>query len=89
VFRGGCISISEAIARGEAAWAIDETTLYSVRARGCTRVGVRVEDTGDLFLTDIAHFFDLTRARIRDYTGVGRGGSRQRYLPFQHFQYRI
>ncbi len=70
---------------GEAAWAIDETTLYAMRARGATRVGVRVIDTGDLYVTDMKNFFDLSKAKVKDYTGIGRGGSRQRYLPFQHF----
>lgn len=85
IFRSGRASISGAMTDGEAAWAIDEKTLYSLRARGITLVGVRVTDTGDLYLAHLKDFFDHKKAHVRDYTGIGRGGSRQRYLALQHF----
>jgi hypothetical protein len=88
IFRSGRASISGAMTEGEAAWAIDETTLYSLRARGITIVGVRVTDTGDLYLANLKDFFDFKKAQVRDYTGIGRGGSRQRYLKLQHFAFK-
>ena len=88
IFRSGHMSISGAMTDGEAAWAMDETTLYSLRARGITIVGVRVIDTGDLYLAMMKDFFDFRKAKVRDYTGIGRGGSRQRYLALQHFAFK-
>jgi hypothetical protein len=85
IFRSGKASISGAMSEGEAAWAMDESTLYSLRARGIEVIGVRVTDTGDLYLTRLKDFFDHKKAHLRDYTGIGRGGSRQRYLGLQHF----
>lgn len=85
IFRSGHASISGAMVEGEAAWALDETTLYSLRARGITLVGVRVVDTGDIYLAELKDFFDFKKAHVRDYTGIGRGGSRQRYMGLQHF----
>lgn len=88
IFRSGHISISGAMTDGDAAWAMDEQTLYSMRARGITKIGVRVIDTGDLYLGNLKDFFDHTKAVLRDYTGIGRGGSRQRYLGLQHFAFK-
>jgi len=89
IFRGGRSSISEGMTDGEAAWALDEITLYGLRAKGIQIVGVRVIDTGDVYLTRLAFFFDLKKANIKDYTGIGaKGGTRQRYLPLQHFVFR-
>jgi hypothetical protein len=86
IFRSGKASISGAMTEGDAAWALDEITLYNLRARNIQVVGVRVIDTHDLYLTRLANFFDLKRAKIRDYTGIGaKGGARQRYLPLQFF----
>jgi hypothetical protein len=85
IFRSGRASISAAMEDGEAAWAIDETTLYMLRTKGVKRVAVRVEDTGDIYLTALASFFDLRKARVKDYSD--RGGSRQRYLPLDHFTF--
>jgi hypothetical protein len=88
IFRGGLASISAGMTEGVAAWALDEVTLYGLRAKGIQIVGVRVVDTGDLYLTRLVHYFDLTKAKVRDYTGIGaKGGARQRYLPLQFFQF--
>jgi hypothetical protein len=88
IFRSGKSSISGAMSEGEAAWAMDERTLFSLRARGIEVVGVRVTDTGDLYLARAKDFFDVKKAHLRDYTGIGRGGSRQRYLGLQHFAFK-
>lgn len=85
IFRSGRTSISEAMAEHAASWAIDEIMLFNLRAKGVTKIGVRVIDTGDLYLTDLATYFDRKKFKLRDYTGVGRGGSRQRYVPLEHF----
>jgi len=88
IFRGGFASISGGMTEGVAAWALDEITLYGLKAKGVQIVGVRVVDTGCLYVTRLANYFDLKKAKIRDYTGIGRGGARQRYLPLQHFAHR-
>ena len=85
IFRSGYSSISEAMSEEEAAWMIDETHLFNARARGCKLIGVRVIDTGDLYVTELSNYFDLRKAKIRSYSEAGRGGSRQRYLPLIHF----
>lgn len=85
IFRAGRISISGAMDDGEAAWAIDERHLFTLRAKGIKRLGVQVEDTGDFYLANVADFFDHKKSALRDYTGVGRG-ERQRYLRLQHFE---
>lgn len=83
VFRSGHATISSAMMVNEAAWAMDEVTLYNLRAKGVKVVGVRVTDTGDLYLTRLANFLDLKKAKMRDYSATG--GARQRYLPMEHF----
>jgi hypothetical protein len=87
IFRSGHMSISSAMTEGEASWALDERTLYALRARGIKVVGVRVTDTKDLYLAELKDFFDHTKAVARDYTGFGKGGARQRYLKLQHFTF--
>lgn len=85
IFRGGKASISGAMSEELAAWAIDEDLLVKLRVKGVFFVGVRVIDTGDLYLTRLRTFTDPKTSKLRDYTGVGRGGSRQRYVVFKHF----
>lgn len=85
IFRSGKSSISGAMKEEIAAWAIDEDLLVRLRARGVQYVGVEVVDTGESYLTGIKTWFDRTTSKLKDYTGVGRGGSRQRYVPLQHF----
>ncbi|MGI4851995.1 MAG: hypothetical protein ACRYGR_08650, partial [Janthinobacterium lividum] len=85
IFRGGQPTISDAMREGIAAWAIDEVHLISIRARGFKLIGVRVIDIGDLYLAPLSRYFDRKLYKIHDYTGIGRGGSRQRLLGIQHF----
>jgi hypothetical protein len=85
IFRSGKLSISGAMQEEIAAWAIDENLVFRLRAKGVSSIGVRVIDTGDVYLTRIANFFNIRIYKMHDYTGVGRGGSRQRYVPLQHF----
>jgi hypothetical protein len=85
VFRSGKASISGAIADETASWAIDEDLLIKLRTKGVEFVGVKVIDKGEIYLTRLKTFFTPKTSKLRDYTGVGKGGSRQRYVPFKHF----
>lgn len=86
IFRSGRSSISGAMTDAVAAWAIDEKLLFGLRVKGITFVGVDVIDTGDRYVTRLSTWFDRKTSALRDYTGIGRGGSRQRYVHLQHFQ---
>lgn len=88
VYRDGHMSISGAMQKNVASWAIDEELLIGLRAKSVLYVGVNVHDTGDLYMTKLSVFFDRATSKLRDYTGVGRGGSRQRYVPLQFFTVR-
>ena len=85
LFRSGRKSISGAMTDQVCGWAIDEVTLYNMRAKGCTHIGVRTEDTHDLYLAPMAAWFDRKLYKDHNYDGIGRGGSRQRLLHLQHF----
>ena len=83
IYRSGEKSIAEAIRKGTACWAIDETTLNQMRSRKIRFVGVLLKDTGDRFLTPIENFFDAAKAKVLNYSR--RGGSLQRFLPLHEF----
>lgn len=85
IFRSGKTTISGAMQAGEAAWAIDEELLINLRLRSVEYVGVRVVDTGDVYLTKRQTFMDPKTSSLRDYTGFGKGGSRQRFVTLNHF----
>ena len=86
IFRTGHSTISGAMTDDVAAWAIDEALLFSLRAKGVKLIGVRVIDTGEAYITNMKVFFDRASYKMRDYTGVGRGGSPQRFVPLQYFR---
>lgn len=83
IFRGGESSLSDAIVKGKAAWAIDEDTLIQRRSEGIEYVGVWNVETDDKFLAPLAYFYDKTKAQVFNYES--RGGALQRYLPLQFF----
>lgn len=83
IFRNAEPSVSIALKNGNASWAIDTATLEEVKQRGIKYVGVISVDTGDLYVTWLASFFDASRARVHDYSS--KGGAVQRYLPIQYF----
>lgn len=85
IFRSGKGSISGAMSEEVAAWAIDEDLLIKLRTKGVLKVGISVLDTGDQYVTDLKTFFNVKTSKLKDYTGIGKGGSRQRYVPLQHF----
>lgn len=86
IFRSGEKSISDAIRKGIATWAIDEEDLLKLRLKKVPFVGVICSDTGDIYLTSLDRFFDKFLARVLNYSS--RAGSLQRHLPLQHFRYR-
>lgn len=53
------------------------------RLKGIEIIGVHNQDTDDLYLIPLAHFFDRTRYHTRNYET--RGGADQRYMPMEHF----
>lgn len=87
IFRSGEKSISDAVRAGVACWAIDESTLLEMRAKGVRLIGVYVRDNGDIYLTHLNNFFDKSKAKLLNYES--RGGALQRYLPLQYFRVRF
>jgi hypothetical protein len=86
IFRAGEASISEALRKGTAAWALDEETLLLARSRGARFVGIMVKDTGDRYIARIERWFDRGRAKFINYER--KGGSLQRCLPLSEFALR-
>jgi hypothetical protein len=84
IFRSGEKTISDAIRKGTACWAIDEETLYQMKRQGIRYVGVKLA-TGDKWITCIDNFYNRQLSKFLNYQN--RGGAEQRYLPFQHFTY--
>ena len=66
-------------------WAIDQTTLITVRAKGCDFVGVRTIDTKDIYIAPISLWFDRKIFKEHNYEGIGNGGTLQRLLYLEHF----
>ncbi|AMB48363.1 hypothetical protein [Methylobacterium sp. AMS5] len=86
IYRSGEACISDAVRSGTACWAIDDGTLIQMRARCIKFVGVKLKDDDKgYYLTRIENFFDRDKAKVLNYTGRGRGGSLQRFLPLDHF----
>lgn len=83
IFRGGKKFLSDAIADGTAAWAIDDETLRDLQLSGVEFVGVWTSDTDDKYLTTLDAFLDRKKAQILNYET--RGGALQRYLPLSCF----
>jgi len=81
IFRTGEATISDAMRKGIACWAIDVETLSLCRIKGVKYVGVKVIDQGSLYLTTLDRF---TRASVKNY--ASRGGSLQRYLELDEFK---
>lgn len=78
VYRGGLKDKSAAFREGKAEFALDDETLLKLRVMGCTVVGVCDDASGDIYLTNIEHFFDPDFYTYHDYTA--RGGAPQRFV---------
>jgi len=83
MFRAGERTASDALMLGKASWALDEETLMKMRLEGVGIVGVLVKETGDIYITPLAKFFDESLAKVMNYSA--RGGALQRYLPVTEF----
>ena len=76
IFRSGEKTISDAVRKGVACWALDDDTLLKMRSRGIKFVGVLIKESGEGWITTV----DIFRAsKVLNYEA--RGGSLQRYLP--------
>jgi hypothetical protein len=84
IFRDGENTITEAMQKGKAIWALDYDTLLMLRAKNVTTIGIFEHDSGEIYWTTLPTYFDATQAKPRDYRR--RGGANQRYLPFHRFQ---
>lgn len=87
VWRSGEKTNSDAFAASKAAWAMDDDTLLNLRIEGISLCGVHVKETGDLYITETANFFDKTKAKVMNYES--RGGALQRYLPTSYFLFKM
>ncbi|OAB55686.1 hypothetical protein AY600_02080 [Phormidium willei BDU 130791] len=80
--RGKNAYVSHAKAKEQAMWSIETYTLTKLRTMGIQTVGVRVKDSGDIYLTSYHRMMrdgKVLSARTRN-------GSLQRSLPIQHFR---
>lgn len=76
-------TLAEALRENCAAWGIEIETLMNMRRKGVDYVGVRVKDTGDLYLTPMRHYADFRLAKLRD--GFRKTKHKQKFLPIRHF----
>lgn len=86
IFRGGESSVSDAITKGKACWAVDILTLSEMKSKGIGMIGIHVRETGDEYFTQATNFDDPNKTYVRNYSK--RGGSLQRYLPLGFFTMR-
>ncbi len=57
MFKGKQKSISDAVANGEAGWAIDADLLRQIRREGCSRIAIFLKDNADMYLTPLDSYF--------------------------------
>lgn len=84
IFRTGEATISDAMRKGIACWAIDCDTLQLCKIKGAKFIGVKVRDQGTLYLTTVDNFYNPKHTSVKNYTQ--RGGSLQRFLPLDAFR---
>lgn len=83
--KGNEPSISEAVRNGSASWGIEEEALIAMRARGVQTIGIKVRETGELWVTFLDRFFN--RALLSPPPRYLRGPM-QRFLPITNFAHR-
>jgi hypothetical protein len=84
IFRSGKSTISDAMREGVACWAIDAETLQLAKIKGAKFVGVKLKDSGSIYLTKIEEFYNPSVIKVLNYSK--RGGSLQKYLPVDCFR---
>jgi len=84
IYRCGESTVSDALRKKVACWAIDCETLQLAKIKGVQFVGVKLKDDDSLFLAPIEAFYDPKNIKILNYSN--RGGSHQRYLPLSQFR---
>ncbi len=84
IFRSGELTISAAIAKGVACWALDDQTMLTMRVKDIKVVGILVRDNHDMWLTSLANF----KQNSKPLPYEARNGASQRYLPLQFFTHK-
>lgn len=84
IFRSGELTISDALRKNIACWAIDNETLQLARIKGVKFVGIKVRDHGSIYLASIDEFYNPANLNIKNH--AARGGALQRYLPLENFR---
>ena len=84
IIRSGEFSVSEAMRKNVACFGIDSETMQLCRIKGVSVIGVRLRDTGSLYLTAIENFYDPSNLKIK--TPVSMGRVSQRFLPLDQFR---
>lgn len=73
-------TISEAMRAGVAAWGFYDDTITMLRRREIEVIGVKVKETGDLYLTRMDVLMDKGTVRFNE-----RSNTLQRFLPLRWF----
>lgn len=85
IYRGREKSVSDALTKGVAGWAMDITVLAEMKRRGVKFVGVWLKDLGDTYVTPIESYYDPAKTSAINYTA--RGGAHQKVLTMGHFEH--
>lgn len=83
-YRDKNASLSTAMRKGQAGWAIDVETLIEARSKGVSVIVVAIRNTPDLYITHINNYLNGKHTKLINYSS--RGGSLQRHLPLQWFE---
>lgn len=83
IWHHGHPSISDAVRAGSAAWLFDDETVHELRLKGVNVVGVKVRDSGDIWITHLSFLLDRDKAPV-----VSARGLSWRALPFSYFKRR-
>jgi hypothetical protein len=84
LYRSGERTMSDAVRKNIHCWALDYDRLLTLRSKQIRLVVIWVQDTGELFGTQLEHFFDKEKIQRHNY--AERGGALQHYLPFEYWK---
>lgn len=79
-------NLKEALETKSAAWGIEITLLQEMSRRGIEYIGVKVRDSGDLYLTSMRLYKDSKLAKLTNGRKVTK--VHQRFLPLRYFSHR-